>query len=188
MHVESDSVSAHWNSGYAYSNPMNLFRLTLLSSLVLSAACVDIVNRGTPCGGTRQVDAQAVLPDTGLGAGGQAGITFYESDPISNRDESSLIVWTFPPANTMFADSPPRVRLVTDDGTVFLDLESTSAYQGSWYVIQAIPNGPVRDQIVAAFQAGLVMIEFSSAQPVRKTTRVRPSVRFAGRTPVARCL
>jgi hypothetical protein len=128
-----------------------------------------------------------VLPDTGLGAGGQASIDFYESEPNRSLDETSLGVWTFPPANATFADNPPRVRLVTDDGRVFLDLESTSAYLGSWYVRQAIPNSPVRDETVSAFQAGLVIVEFSIAQPVQKVTRLRPSIRFAGRTPVGIC-
>lgn len=167
--------------------PMNRLRLTLLSSIVLSTACVDITNRGTPCGGTRRVDAQVVLPDTGLGAGGQANITFSESEPRSTLDESALIVWTFPPNNTMFADNPPRVRLVVDDGKVFLDRQSSSAYLGSWYVKEAIPPGAVRDQIVSAFAAGLVMVEFSSGQPAMKVTRVRPNVRFAGRGEVLRC-
>jgi hypothetical protein len=129
-----------------------------------------------------------VLPDTGLGAGGQADISFHESEPGRSLDESALFIWTFPPTHTMFADGAPRVRLVTDDGKAFLDLQSTSAYLGSWYVRQAIPDGPVRDQIVSAFQAGLVIVEFSSAQPVQKVARVRPSVRFAGRTPVSRFL
>lgn len=167
---------------------MNRLRLTLLYSIVLSTACVEITNRGTPCGGTRRVDAQAVLPDTGLGAGGQAAITFYESEPRSTVDESALFVWTFPPNNTMFADSPPRVRLVVDDGNVLLDRQSSSAYLGSWYVREGIPSGAVRDQIVSAFAAGLVMVEFSGGQPATKVTRVRPEVRFAGRDQVLRCV
>jgi hypothetical protein len=165
---------------------MNLFRLIPLFPLVLSAACTDFLSRGSPCGGTRQVDAAAVLPDTGLGAGGTATIGFSETN--SSVDEFSLIVWTFPPANTTFADNSPRVRIITDDGKVFLDLESTSAYLGSWYVRQTIPEDPVRDEIVSAFQAGLVTIEFARTQPVAKVTRVRPTVRFAGTTPVVRCL
>lgn len=167
---------------------MNLLRLTTLGSLLLSASCADITSRGAPCGGTRQVDAEAVLPDTGLGAGGTANISYNESEPISGLNESSLIVWIFPPANTAFADSAARVRVVTDDGRTFLDRQSTSAYLGSWYVNEPIPDDSLRDEIVSAFQAGVVVVEFSSAQPFAKVTRVRPSVRFAGRTPVARCL
>lgn len=168
--------------------PMNHLHLTLLSSIVLSTACVEITNRGIPCGGTRRVDAQVTLPDTGLGAGGQASISFHESEPRSTLDESALGVWTFPPNNTLFADNPPRVRLVVDDGTVLLDRESSSAYLGSWYVREAIPDGSVRDQIVLAFAAGLVMVEFASGPPAMKVTRVRPNVRFAGRDEVSRCL
>jgi hypothetical protein len=165
---------------------MNLLRQTLLSLLVLSTACTDFVNRGSPCGGTLQVDAEAVLPDTGLGAGGKANISFSETN--HTLDESSLIVWTFPPSNTTFTDSPPRVRVLTSDGRVFLDLQAMPAYIGSWYVLQPIPNGPLREEIVSAFQAGLGVVEFSSAQPNQKVTRVRPDVRFAGRTPVLQCL
>jgi hypothetical protein len=56
---------------------------------------------------------------------------------------------------------------------VFLDLQSTSAYMGSWYVRQPIPNGSLRDEIIAAFQTGIVVVELSSPQGVQKTTRVR---------------
>ena len=136
---------------------MNLLRQTLLSLLVLSTACTDFVNRGSPCGGTLQVDAAAVLPDTGLGAGGKANISFSETN--HTLDESSLIVWTFPPSNTTFTDSPPRVRVVTSDGKVFLDLQAMPAYIGSWYVLQPIPKGPLREEIVSAFQAGLGVVE-----------------------------
>ena len=170
---------------------MSLLRLALLSLLAFSVACSEIPvldSRGTPCGGTRQVDAEAVFPDTGLGAGGRATVSFYESDPNRSLDETAIIVWTFPPANTTFADNPPRVRVLTDGGKVFLDLQSTSAYMGSWYVRQPIANGPLRDEIIAAFQTGIVIVELSSPQGVQKTTRVRPSVRFAGRTPVVICL
>ena len=166
---------------------MKLFRLTFLSSLLLSSGCLDIT-RGIPCGGQRQVDAFAVLPDTGLGARGQAAVTFSESDPERSLDETSLSVWTFPSANTTFADSPPRVRLVTDDGRVFLDVQSGTAYEGSWSAKQKIPKGPAREEIVAAFDRGIVTVEFSNALPVPKVTRVRPTVRFAGRTPVLQCL
>jgi len=165
---------------------MTLLRLTFLPLFALSTACTDFLNRGSPCGGTLEVDAEAVLPDTGLGAGGKATISFSETNHA--LDESSLIVWTFPPSNTTFADSPPRVRVLTTDGKVFLDLEATAAYMGSWYVRQTIPSGPVRDEIVSAFQSGLGVIEFSRAQPTQKLTRVRPDVRFAGRSPVLRCL
>jgi len=165
---------------------MTLLRLTFLPLFALSTACTDLLNRGSPCGGTLEVDAEAVLPDTGLGAGGKATISFSETNHA--LDESSLIVWTFPPSNTTFADSPPRVRVLTTDGKVFLDLEATAAYMGSWYVRQTIPSGPVRDEIVSAFQSGLGVIEFSRAQPTQKLTRVRPDVRFAGRSPVLRCL
>ena len=159
--------------------------LIVLSALALSA-CANIT--GTPCGGTRQVDAQLVLPDTGLGAGGQANLGLTESDPGRSFDETSLIVWTFPPTSTGFADAPPRVRVIADDGTVFLDLSSTSAYQGSWYAREPIAGGPLRDQIVSAFAAGQVVVEYSSATGPAKVTRVRPIVRFAGTTPVLRCL
>ena len=165
---------------------MTLFRLTFLSLFALPAACTDFVNRGSPCGGTLEVDAEAVLPDTGLGAGGKANISFSETNHA--LDESSLIVWTFPPSNTTFTDGPPRVRVLTTDGRIFLDLEATAAYMGSWYVRRSIPSGPVRDEIVSAFQSGLGVIEFSRAQPTQKLTRVRPDVRFAGRSPVLRCL
>lgn len=167
---------------------MTRLRLTLLSSLVLSTACVEITNRGTPCGGTRRVDAQAVLPDTGLGAGGQANVSFYESEPRGTLDETALVVSTFPPTNSVFVDNPPRVRLVVDDGSVLLDGQSSSAYLGSWYVKQAIPTDAAREKIVSAFSAGLVMVEYSTGQPALKVTRVRPTVRFAGRDEVARCL
>ena len=165
---------------------MTLLRLTFLPLFALSTACTDLLNRGSPCGGTLEVDAEAVLPDTGLGAGGKANISFSETNHA--LDESSLIVWTFPPSNTTFADSPPRIRVLATDGKVFLDLEATAAYMGSWYVRQTIPSGPVRDEIVSAFQSGLGVIEFSRAQPTQKLTRVRPDVRFAGRSPVLRCL
>jgi hypothetical protein len=167
---------------------IHLARLILLSSLLLANACANILNRGTPCGGERNVDARAVLPDTGLGAGGDANISFNESDPNRSLDESSLIVWTFPPANTMFADNPPRVRVITDDGRVFLDLTATSAYLGSWYVRAPVAKGAIRDEIVAAFQNGLVTVEFSTSGPAPKVTRVRPTVRFAGTTPVVLCV
>ena len=104
---------------------MSLLRLALLSLLAFSVACSEIPvldSRGTPCGGTRQVDAEAVFPDTGLGAGGRATVSFYESDPNRSLDETAIIVWTFPPANTTFTDNPPRVRVLTDGGKVFLDL------------------------------------------------------------------
>lgn len=167
---------------------MNRLRLTLLFPFVISSACVEITNRGTPCGGTRRVDAQAVLPDTGLGAGGQANISFHESEPRGTIDESALIVWTFPPTSTMFADKAPRVRLLVDDGSVLLEGQSSAAYLGSWYVREAIPPDALREKIVSAFSAGLVVVELSTAQPAMKVTRVRPSVRFAGRDEVARCL
>jgi hypothetical protein len=166
---------------------MTLLRLTLFAILSLSISCSDI-NGGSPCGGVLQVDAQVVLPDTGIGAGGQASVDFNESEPGA-FDESSLIVWTFPPAGTTFADSVPRVRILTDDGRVFLDAQSTSAYQGSWYAKQDIPHGSIRDSIVSAFQQGVVTIEFSSAPAVGgKVTRVSPAIQFAGRTPRAECL
>src|SRR5262249_45266788 len=158
---------------------MNRCGVAVLFPLVLSGACGDFTNHGVPCGNTRMVDARVTLPDTGLGAGGDAGIGFSESVPGLGLDESNLIVWTFPPANPMFADDPPRVRLVTDGGTVLLDLQSTSAYQGSWYVRQAIPHGDIRDVIVSAFQMGSVTLEFSSGGN-QKVTRVRPNVSFAG--------
>ena len=53
------------------------------------------------------------------------------------------------------------------------------------YVRQAIPNTPLRAEIVSAFQAGTVFIEFVNAQ---KVTRVRPKVRFAGNTPDVICV
>ena len=167
---------------------MNRLRLTFLSAFVLSTACVDITQRGIPCGGTRRVDAQAVLPDTGLGAGGQATVSFFESEPRGTLDETALAVSTFPPTNTMFADNPPRVRLVVDDGSVLLDGQSTSAYLGSWFVKEAIPTDAIREKIVSAFSAGLVMVEYSTGHPAVKVTRVRPIVRFAGRDEVFRCL
>jgi hypothetical protein len=167
---------------------MKLLRLTLSLAPPLATACSNLVNPGSPCGGTRQVDAQAVLPDTGLGAGGRANISFHESEPRSSLDESSLIVWTFPPDSATFAGGPPRVRVWTDDGRVFLDRQSSSAYLGSWYAREAIPDGSRRDEIVSAFQAGVVTVEFLDASPMPKVTRVRPSVRFAGRTPVLQCL
>jgi hypothetical protein len=129
-----------------------------------------------------------VLPDTGLGAGGTANVSFIESEPNRDLDDTWLIVWTSPAATRPFADDPPRVRVLTDDGRVFLDLQSTPAAAGSWYVKQAIAPGSVRDAIVAAFQAGQAVVEFSTTQPIEKVTRVRPIVRFAGRNPVAICL
>jgi len=165
---------------------MTLLRLTFLPLFALSTACTDLLNRGSPCGGTLEVDAEAVLPDTGLGAGGRASISFSETNHA--LDESSLIVWTFPPSNTTFTDGPPRVRVLTTDGRIFLDLEATAAYMGSWYVRRSIPSGPVRDEIVAAFQSAVGVVEYSSRQPSQKVTRVRPDVRFAGRSPVLRCL
>lgn len=160
---------------------------TLLSSLAIVTACSEFLNRGTPCGGVRSVDATATLPDTGLGAGGKANITFSESQPGRSLDETSLIVWTFPAPNAPFAGNPPRVRIFTDDGRVFLDVESTAAYQGSWYARALIPDTTVRDEIVAAFQNGRVSVEFSSGQPASKMTRVVPTITFAGRTPVVIC-
>ena len=166
---------------------MILLRLTLLATLSLSISCSDI-NDGSPCGGVLQVDAQVVLPDTGIGAGGQASVSFHESEPGA-FDESSLIVWTFPPAGTMFIDSVPRVRILTDHGSVFLDVQSTSAYQGSWYAKQDIPHGSIRDSIVSGFHNGVVTIEFSSTPAVSgKATRLRPTVQFAGRTPRTTCI
>lgn len=165
-----------------------LSRVTSLVLMMVSAACSNVTSRGIPCGGTRQVSATAILPDTGLGAGGEASVTFRESEPNRERDETAVYVWTFPPSGTAFADAPPRVRVVTDDGRVFLDLPSWAAYQGSWYVRQAVVDGPVRDEIVAAFQAGIVMVEYSTTQPVPKVTRVRPEVHFAGRTERLRCV
>ena len=166
---------------------MTLFRLTLFATLSLSISCSDI-NGGSPCGGVLQVDAQVVLPDTGIGAGGQGSVGFHESWP-GQFDESTLIVWTFPPTGTTFTDSVPRVRILTDDGRVFLDVQSTPAYQGSWYAKQDIPHGSIRDSIVAAFQRGAVAVEFSSATVVGgKVTKVRPAIQFAGRTPRALCV
>jgi hypothetical protein len=134
------------------------------------------------------VQAQLVLPDTGIGAGGQGSVGFHESE-AGALDESSLIVWTFPPAGTAFADSVPRVRILTDDGRVFLDVQSTPAYQGSWYAKQDIPHGSIRDSIVSAFQQGVVTIELSSAPATGgKATRVRPTIQFAGRTPRVTCI
>src|SRR6185503_16662430 len=128
------------------------------------------------------------LPDTGLGAAGTANVGFHESEPNRTLDETAVYVWTFPAAGKPFADSPPRVRVVTDDGRVFVDVQSTLAYQGSWYVNQQIPDSSLRDQIVSAFQAGVVVIEFSSGDHVERVTRVRPDVHFAGRTPVLLCV
>ena len=167
---------------------MSLLRLTLLLSLLLTTACSEIFGRGSPCGGTRQVDAQVVLPDTGLGAGGRANLSFYESEPGRSLDETSMILWTFPPDGTAFTDAPPRVRVVTDDGRVFLDRRAGSAYLGSWYVREPIPTGPRRDEIVSAFQQAIVTVEFLGASPAQKLTRVRPNVRFAGRSPILQCL
>lgn len=164
---------------------MNLLCLALFVTLSLSISCSDVTG-GSPCGGVLQVDAQVVLPDTGIGAGGQGSVGFYESEPLQ-FDESSLIVWTFPPAGTTFADSVPRVRILTDDGRVFMDVQSTSAYQGSWYAKRDIPHGSIRDSIVSAFQQGVVAIELSSAVS-GKVTRARPTIRFAGRTPRAVCV
>ena len=155
--------------------------------LLIATACSDLT-RGAPCGGGRSAEATAVLPDTGLGAGGTASITYHESDPQSTLYESSLIVWTFPAAGAAFADSAARVRVVTDDGRVLLDRQSIPAYAGSWYAIDSIPNEALRDAIVSAFQTGAVVVEFSRTQPVPGVTRVRPTVRFAGRTPVVMCL
>jgi hypothetical protein len=164
-----------------------LSRFALLS-LAMGSACSDLTSRGSPCGGERQVSATAVLPDTGLGAGGEATISFVESDAHRSLDETALIVWTFPPTNASFSGNPPRVRIVTDDGRVFLDVQSTTAYLGSWYARAPIPNTPLRDEIVAAFQNGRVTIEFSSGELTPKTTRVQPAITFAGRTPVVMCL
>ena len=61
-------------------------------------------------------------------------------------------------------------RILTDDGRVFLDLQSTSAYQGSWYVKQDIPHGSIRDDIVSAFQQCIVTVEFSSVTAAGKVT------------------
>jgi hypothetical protein len=159
-----------------------------LSLLCSSVACSLITDsRGTPCGGGRQVDAELTLPDTGLGAGGKAQVDFNESKAPS-LPEASMTVWAFPPTNSMFADAPPRVRVVTDGGQVFLDLQSTTAYQGSWAARQSIPDGPIRDEIVGAFQRGIVTVEFLDASPAQKIARVRPTVLFAGTTPVLRCL
>ena len=166
---------------------MTLLRLTLFATVGLSISCSDI-SGGSPCGGVLQVDAQVVLPDTGIGAGGQGSVGFHESEPGA-LDESSLIVWTFPPAGTTFTDSVPRVRILTDDGRIFLDVQSTSAYQGSWYAKEDIPHGSIRDSIVSAFQRGVVTIEFSGAPAVGgKVTRVRPAIQFAGRTPRVLCV
>jgi hypothetical protein len=160
---------------------------SLLPVLLFSASCRSLFTDGTPCGGTRRVTAQAVLPDTGLGARGTAGITFYESEPGRSLDETSLFVWTFPHDSTVrFADSAPHVRVVTDEGLVLLDLDSSLAYQGSWYVRQPVPAESMRQAIVNAFQSGKVTVEFSSTVPAR-VTRVRPSVEFAGRDPVLLC-
>ena len=168
---------------------MPLRRVVSIASLLLASACADIVvGGGEPCGGTRQVDAQVVLPDTGVGAGGQGSLGFVEAEPNGSRDEASLFIWLFPLADAPFAGSPPRMRLVTDDGRVFLDQQSTSAAFGSWYARQAVSPGPVRDEIVSAFQAGLVLLELSSVDPGQKVTRITVRVRFAGRTPVATCL
>lgn len=168
---------------------MTLLRVVSLASLLLSSACADIVSGGgEPCGGMRQVDAQAVLPDTGVGARGKGSVGFVESEPSGSRDETSLFVWLFPVPDSSFAGSPPRMRLVTGDGRVFLDQQSTSAYLGSWYARQSVSPGPVRDDIVSAFQAGLVLLELWSADSVQKVTRIPVSVRFAGRMPVAICL
>jgi hypothetical protein len=166
---------------------MTLLRLTLFAILGLSISCSEIT-RGSPCGGVLAVEAQVVLPDTGIGAGGQASVGFHESEPGA-FDESSLIVWTFPRAGTTFTDSVPRVRILTDDGRIFLDVQSTPAYQGSWYAKQDIPHGSIRDSIVSAFQQGVAAIEFSSTPAVGgKVTRVRPTIQFAGRTPQALCV
>lgn len=162
---------------------MKVTQLLLLSALVATTACSE----GTPCGGTRSVDAQAVLPDTGLGASGKASVSFTESEP-NRPDYTSLIVWTFPAANMTFTDGPPRVRLVADDGRVFLDAESSLAYQGSWYAKTAIPDGVIRDEIVAAFRANQVTVEFQSVQSGQRLTRVRPTVQFAGKQPVYQCI
>ena len=168
---------------------MTLLRLMLLSPLMFPvAACSEFTNRSTPCGGTLQVDATVALPDTGLGAGGSGNVSFFESEADRTPDDTALGVWTFPPANTTFADGPPRVRVLTDDGRVFLDLQSTSAFLGSWYVLQPIRDHALREEIVAAFHAKRVVVEFVRTQPEQKTTRVRPDVRFAGRTPVLRCV
>jgi hypothetical protein len=160
--------------------------LLLLSTIAIATACSELLNRGTPCGGVRSVDATATLPDTGLGAGGKANITFSESQPGRSLDETSLIVWTFPPTNASFPGNPPRVRILTDDGRVFLDVEANPAYQGSWYARAPIPDTAVRDEIVAAFQNGRVSVEFSTSQPTQKT-RVVPTIAFAGRTPIVIC-
>ena len=168
---------------------MRCRQLSSLSVLLLVAACKPIMFAdGTPCGGNRMVRAEAALPDTGIGAGGLARIDFLESESISSLDESSLFIWTFPPPNTSFADSPPRVRVTTADGRVFLDREAGPAYQGSWYLKAFIPKGQLRDEIVAAFQDGVVTVEFSTAQPSMRVTRVQPIVSFAGRNPVLQCV
>jgi hypothetical protein len=143
---------------------MTLLRLTLFATLSLSISCSDI-GSGSPCGGLLRVDAQVVLPDTGIGAGGHGSVDFEESEPGA-FDESPLIVWTYPPGGTTFTDNVPGVRILTDDGRVFLDVQSTSAYQGSWYAKQDIPHGSIRDSIVSAFQQGVVSIELSSAPAV----------------------
>lgn len=166
---------------------MDLRRFTLPFSLIVATACTDFT-RGSPCGGTRQLDAQAVLPDTGLGAGGRANISFFESERVGISDESSLGVWTYPRDSTPFADGPPRVRVVTDDGKVFLDRQAITASGGSWYTREPVPPGPRRDEIITAFQNGAVMVEFLDASPKQRVTRARPVVRFAGRNPIGLCL
>lgn len=166
---------------------VGLRRLTMSFSLLVATSCTEIV-RGSPCGGTRQVDAQAVLPDTGLGAGGTANISFFEAEPRGTSDDTSLGVWTYPRESKPFADGPPRVRVVTDDGKVFLDRQTIAASGGSWYAREPVPPGSRRDEIITAFQNGAVMVEFLDASPKQKVTRARPIVRFAGSTPVLRCL
>lgn len=160
--------------------------LVALAAALAPGACSD-VGPGEPCGGVLMVDAKAVLPDTGIGARGNATIAFTESEPNRTLDETALIVWTFPPPNESFADAPPRVRVMADDGRIFLDLTATSAYQGSWYVRQMVPKGALRDSIVTAFKAGRVAVEFAQPNAARATT-VRPTVRYAGRTPVVMCI
>lgn len=158
------------------------------SSVLFCIGCIDyFISQSKPCGGTRQVDAHVTLPDTGLGARGAGSVGFSESEAGRNLDETALYVWIFPPTGTVFADNAPDVRIVTDDGQVLMNERSGVAYQGSWSVRRGIRDEALRATIIRAFQEGRVSVEFSTTQPVPRLTRVRPTVRFAGKAPVLQC-